>query len=108
MRLTQPPLQDDLFRLAAETDRLVPQSRDASQTLLTRLACVINCLTDARNVDDQFTEAIAARFGKDGQGGRREQQRIRPPCDQGRYLPTGASRNSARARSERARDGYLH
>src|SRR5437773_1073945 len=98
MRLTQPLLQDDVFRLAA----------CAPQTLLTRLAGVINCLTDARNVDDQFAEAIAARFGKDGQGGRREQQRIRSPCDQGRYLPTGASRNSARARSERAREGYLH
>ena len=29
---------------------------------------VLRCLTDEGNAHDQFAEAIAARFGKDGQG----------------------------------------
>ena len=61
-----------MFRLAAETKsprRLLPQSLPLlPHVALTDQNGVIKCLTDEGDVNDQFAKAIAARFGKDGQG----------------------------------------
>src|SRR5438105_3098180 len=69
---------------------------------------VLKCLTDERDVDDQFAERVATRSGKNGQGRRRDEQRVRAPRDQGRYLSPRASRCSTRTRSASACPGHLY